>query len=84
MCITFHFDTLDYRIVYSDQIIINKYTVARIPAGCRFSNRLLTAGKESGGLRSVEDKQVQGPMSSRRHSLHGAMNEMKEHDGREV
>lgn len=29
---------------------------AGIPAGCRFSNRLLTAGKESGGLRSVEDK----------------------------
>lgn len=42
-----------------------------------------TAGKESGGLRLVEDKQVQGPMSSRRHSLHGATNEMKERDGRE-
>jgi len=64
--------------------IIDKYTVARIPAGCRFSNRLLTAGKESGGLRLVEDKQVQGPMSSSRHSLHGATNEMKERDGREV
>lgn len=56
MCITFHFDTLDYRSIYFGQIINNKYTVARIPAGCRFSNRLLTAGKESGGLRSVEDK----------------------------
>lgn len=56
------------------QLVTGIYTGEYIPAGCRFSNRLLAAGKESGGLSSVEDKQVQGPMFSHQtFSTRGAM-----------
>lgn len=51
------------------QLMTQSYIGKYIPAGCHFSNRLLAAEKESGGSSSVEDKQVQGPMSSHRHSL---------------
>lgn len=57
--------------------------MARTSTGCRFSNRLLVARKESGGTRSVKDKQVQGPMFSRRHSLRVTTNKMKKRGMRE-